>query len=337
MVKVLLNLWRLALLSCSLVAVRGLRPAVVHRGGVLARHFTLGAKGRRGEGDDAVTRRRNRRGRGSPGPEAETASEPGAAASAAQASPKTSVPKNPDGSASLEDMFGLGNEQLRELMEQELPVPREDLSTRKAVSSETVDKNKVFRLPDLEGFMADNADTDGGAKRNNADDSSSSEAVKPRVDRSNQEEYLRVLQLNPFADADDGMFLDEYDIIPSIFGSGKLLNIPVPYLQTGHGILLIITLLSALVYAPGNPLTEFPLEIRNFLKQGLAVTYSINAVLAVQAFFKAKAKNLPAVFWAAKCFLLGGVAFFEVSEAQDPNKLNQSKKNPADRKSKNRK
>ena len=39
--------------------------------------------------------------------------------------------------------------------------------------------------------------------------------------------------LNPFADADDTMFLEEYDIIPSIFGSGKLVGIPVPYLQVG--------------------------------------------------------------------------------------------------------
>jgi hypothetical protein len=219
------------------------------------------------------------------------------------------------GEASLEDMFGLGNDQLRELMEQELPVPREDLSTRKEADQKAADKNKVFQLPDLEGFMKDV----GAKKENDRMDGAEDEA--PRVDRSNQEEYLRVLQLNPFADADDSMFLEEYDIIPSIFGSGKLLNIPVPYLQTGHGILLIVTLLAGFVYAPGNPLTEFPVEIRNFLKQGLAATYSINAVLAVQAFFKAKSKNLPATFWAMKTFLLGGVAFYEVTEALDPKEV----------------
>lgn len=125
-------------------------------------------------------------------------------------------------------------------------------------------------------------------------------------------------------------------MIPSIFGSGKLLNIPVPYLQTGHGILLIITLLGALVYAPGNPLTEFPPEIRQFLRQGLMVTYSINFVLALQAFFNARSKNLPGVFWAAKTFLLGGVAYYEITQSRDPSKINESRPDPADRKSKNR-
>lgn len=143
-----------------------------------------------------------------------------------------------------------------------------------------------------------------------------------RIDRSNPDEYLRVLQLNPFADADETMFLNEYDIIPSIFGSGKLLGVPVPYLQTGHGILLLTTLLAGFVYAPGNPLTEFPLEIRNFLKSGLTVTYAINSVLAVLAFFNAKSKNLPSLFWFFKTFLLGGVAYYEITQSKDPRKLN---------------
>ena len=292
----------------------------------------LNAKGGGTSGDgDAVSRRRRRRA----GESAPTRVDqvPPTATSIASPSEADSDLMNPDGSKSLESMFGLGNDQLRELMEQELPVPREDLSTRKQVNAEVVDKNKVFRLPDLEGFMADDAVKKTPKGQREQAESMQADKSK-RVDRSNQEEYLRVMQLNPFADADDTMFLDEYDIIPSIFGSGKLLNIPVPYLQTGHGILLIVTLLSALVYAPGNPLTEFPAEIRNFLKQGLSVTYSINTVLAVNAFFKAKAKNLPAIFWAAKCFLLGGVAFFEISSAVDPRDLN--KIDPSDRKSKRR-
>merc|ERR1712146_61558 len=148
---------------------------------------------------------------------------------------------------------------------------------------------------------------------------------------------MRVMQLNPFADADDTMFTEEYDIFPSIFGSGKLLGIPVPYLQTGHGILLIICVLAGYIYAPGNPLTEFPLEIRNFLKTSLTVVYSINAVLAVQAFFEARRKNLPGAFWGIKTFILGGVAFFEIKEAQDPTKPArlESKSYKSDRKSRN--
>lgn len=112
------------------------------------------------------------------------------------------------------------------------------------------------------------------------------------------------------------------------------MGIPVPYLQTGHGILLIVSLLAALVYAPGNPLTEFPKEIREFLTTGLQVVYSINTVLAVQAFFVAKQKNLPALFWAAKCLLLGGVAFYEIKEAKDPKDFNKVMTDPSDRKAK---
>ena len=125
----------------------------------------------------------------------------------------------------------------------------------------------------------------------------------------------------------------QYDILPAIFGSGKLCGIPVPYLQTGHGILLTVSLLAALVYAPGNPLTEFPPEIREFLKQGLVVTYSINVVLAVQAFFNARSKNLPAIFWTIKTFLLGGIAYYEITQAKDPSKLNEPTVDPSDRKS----
>ena len=219
---------------------------------------------------------------------------------------------NSDGSSSLEDLFGLGNDQLRELMEQELPVPREDVSTGKTLKETEADKNKVFKLPDLSDFVG------GGDSEK---DVKEPKPVEDRVDRSNQEEYLRVLQLNPFADADESKFVEEYDILTSIFGSGKLLGIPIPYLQQGHGMLLIISLLAGLVYAPGNPLTEFPPEIRNFLKQGLVNVYIINAALAVRAFLVAKSKNLPPVFWAVKTFILGGIPFYELSQAKDPTSL----------------
>lgn len=117
---------------------------------------------------------------------------------------------NQDGSSSLEDLFGLGNNQLRELMEQELPVPREDLITKKEVSDSNTDKNKVFKLPDLSEFM-DSATGTTGQQRKPVD------AEMMRVDRSNREEYLRVLQLNPFADADDTMFLDEVRYVFYLF------------------------------------------------------------------------------------------------------------------------
>ena len=103
-------------------------------------------------------------------------------------------------------------------------------------------------------------------------------------------------------------------------------------------MLLIVSLLAALVYAPGNPLTEFPPEIRDFLKQGLVITYSINVVLAVIAFNVAKSKNLPGFFWAVKTFLLGGIAYYEINQAKDPAKFNEPTITvPSDRKSKRNK
>lgn len=94
----------------------------------------------------------------------------------------------------------------------------------------------------------------------------------------------------------------------------------MPYLQTGHGILVVVSLLAAFVYSPGNPLTEFPPEIRTFLQQGLLVVYGINSILAGRAFFVAKEKHLPGFFWLVKTFLFGGVAFYEVTAAVDPTK-----------------
>lgn len=187
----------------------------------------------------------------------------------------------------------------------------------KAVKEENTDKNKVFKLLDLDEFIRETTGKKGEEEKRQKEIDDAK-----KIDRSDPDEYLRVLQLNPFADSDDTMFLDEYDIIPSIFGSGKIINIPVPFLQTGHGILLITTLLAGFVYAPGNPLTEFPIEIRNFLKEGLAVAYAINTVLAVLAGINAKSKNLPVLFWAIKTFLVGGVSYYEITQARDPKKIN---------------
>jgi len=309
----------------------------------------------RGENEDSVSRRRRKRrgskkvdkkptasGDVSTAPTASTTtSEVAASASAPQiagataatsVAPSSTGKMETDGSNSLEDLFGLGDDQLRELNEQSLPVPREDLVTGKEVVNE--DSDKVFKLPDLAEFMQETGgqnERDRNLEARKAQESDDGSLVN----RRDQDEYLRVLQLNPFADADDTMFVEEYDIFQSIFGTGKLLNIPVPYLQTGHGILLIVSLLAGFVYAPGNPVTEFPPEIREFIRNGIFVSYSINTVLAIQAFFIATSKNLPGLFWVAKTFLLGGIAFYELGQVKDPKALPEYKGiKPSDRKSK---
>ena len=296
------------------------------------RSLRLNARDGNKKGDDVISRRNKRRGKAS------TAA-PAPVSSNAAESMSTGGSKD-DGSSSLEDLFGLGGDQLRELMEQELPVPRENVATGKAEKESDADKNKVFKLPDLNDFVDSSSSSSGSSTTQSSSSSRGSGASgtassSTKIDRSNQEEYLRVLQLNPFADADDSNFKEEYDIFPSIFGSGKLLSIPIPYLQQGHGMLLVISLLAALVYAPGNPLTEFPAEIRSFLKQGLVNVYAINTVLAGRAFFIARSKNLPGIFWAVKTFILGGLPFYEISQARDPTKpVEETLPDPSDRKSK---
>jgi hypothetical protein len=145
---------------------------------------------------------------------------------------------NSDGTSSLEDLFGLGDEMLGDLMEDinDFPVPREDLLTGKTVQEEEEENkgNKVFQLPDLTDFMKDGSTKEKNSLREKVASQSDSfkeritsnsgskrndrrkrveEINKNRVDRSNQEEYMRVMQLNPFADADDTLFMEEVNLI----------------------------------------------------------------------------------------------------------------------------
>lgn len=108
--------------------------------------------------------------------------------------------------ASVEERFGLGNDQLRDLLEQELPLPREDLVSRKEAKEAEADK--VFSLPELSEFLKD-AESDRKTKKERKEAGNDDGDSRPRVSRKNEEAYLRLLQLNPFADADDSLFLDE--------------------------------------------------------------------------------------------------------------------------------
>jgi hypothetical protein len=81
-------------------------------------------------------------------------------------------------------------------------------------------------------------------------------------------------------------------------------------------MLFLLSLLSAFVYDPANPLTNFPPEIRAFLWHGLKIIGATNWVLAVQAYRTARRRNLPAVFWFVKALLLGGIATYELDQLQ---------------------
>eukprot|EP00599_Poterioochromonas_sp_BG-1_P016985 CAMPEP_0173166768 /NCGR_PEP_ID=MMETSP1105-20130129/22242_1 /TAXON_ID=2985 /ORGANISM="Ochromonas sp., Strain BG-1" /LENGTH=268 /DNA_ID=CAMNT_0014088137 /DNA_START=11 /DNA_END=813 /DNA_ORIENTATION=- len=240
---------------------------------------------------DVVERRKKRRGK--------VPFETIAAKPAAQ-TPQKNIPQplQSNGGSKLEEglesfaekLIGLKDDQLRDLMELELPVPQEDKATGKVVEGEDAG-SKVFRLPELRDFLQDTSSKD--VKQEQPADLFVP-LNSPKVNRRNVDEYQEFLRKNPYADSDERYFAEEFDIIPSIFGSGKLLGIGVSYLQAGHLIFLFIALVSAFLYSPGNPLTDLPNEIRTFLKQGLVIVYGINAVLAGQAYFIAKGKNLPA-------------------------------------------
>lgn len=111
---------------------------------------------------------------------------------------------------------------------------------------------------------------------------------------------------------------DPYDWTARLIGRGlpnKAGVYLLPYLQTGHLLLVGVLLLSTLISYPGFPLTEVPDSYRAILAQGIGITYLINSLTAVYAFFVAGAKGEPATFWAIKCFLLGGLALSELTQA----------------------
>ena len=113
-----------------------------------------------------------------------------------------------DITTSLEDLFGLGNDQLRDLIEdEELPVPREDLISGKEITEEEKDDNKVFQLPDLNEYMKDRSGKESSRREDLSN--GNTQQVTKKIDRRDQDEYLRMMQLNPFADADESLFLDE--------------------------------------------------------------------------------------------------------------------------------
>jgi hypothetical protein len=99
-------------------------------------------------------------------------------------------------------------------------------------------------------------------------------------------------------------------------GQGNIIGIPIQYLQSGHLMFVLLSLLAAFVYDPANPLTNFPPEIRAFLHHGLKIIGTINCVLAIQAYSTARRRNLPAPFWVVKTLLLGGIASYELENVQ---------------------
>jgi hypothetical protein len=129
----------------------------------------------------------------------------------------------------------------------------------------------------------------------------------------------RLLDLLTF-DSIDERPADEprYDWTARVIGRGLPVSsgaYPLPYLQSGHMMMVLTLLLSTSVTYPGFPLTEVPTEYREILQQGIGLTYGINALAAVYARGIAERKQEPVNFWTAKTFLLGGLALDELAKA----------------------
>lgn len=122
----------------------------------------------------------------------------------------------------------------------------------------------------------------------------------------------------------------EYDLTAAMIGTGRPNKQGVyvlPYLQSGHILLLLVILLCAFVYYPGFPLTELDVETTDSLKAGLALTFTVNAALSVVSYREAKKRSQPALFWTLKTSLLGGLALQELkSNAPLPGEMKKTKR-----------
>eukprot|EP00308_Calcidiscus_leptoporus_P025655 CAMPEP_0119355666 /NCGR_PEP_ID=MMETSP1334-20130426/4473_1 /TAXON_ID=127549 /ORGANISM="Calcidiscus leptoporus, Strain RCC1130" /LENGTH=329 /DNA_ID=CAMNT_0007369553 /DNA_START=12 /DNA_END=1002 /DNA_ORIENTATION=+ len=155
-------------------------------------------------------------------------------------------------------------------------------------------------------------------RRDEARQASAVNPVAPR-DTEVKAPQDRLLELLTFDKIDERPLNEEpYDWTARLIGRG-LPNAAgayiLPYLQSGHLLLVLVLLLSTFISYPGFPLTEVPDEYRELLRQGFLTTYVINTVAAVYSIGISAAKQQPVWFWCLKVWLLGGLALGELSEA----------------------
>lgn len=105
------------------------------------------------------------------------------AASTSRSSGDEKVNQQGDGLESIEASFGLSDTQLRELNDQELPVPREDLVTGRTMEASSDKDDKVFNLPDLNEYL-DESKTDEAIER----ERERQRVLDTKIDRSNMDE-----------------------------------------------------------------------------------------------------------------------------------------------------
>lgn len=142
-------------------------------------------------------------------------------------------------------------------------------------------------------------------------------AAKPEGPMSASEKLMELLSFDAI-DERPAVEQAEYDATARLIGRGlpnKAGAYLLPYLQSGHMLLLGVLLLSSFVTYPGFPLTQVPDEYRNLLKEGLVLNYVFNLAAAFYSRGIAEKKEQPVLFWTVKVALLGGLALGELSEA----------------------
>lgn len=143
------------------------------------------------------------------------------------------------------------------------------------------------------------------------------EDFKPKINRRDVEAMRKLIEREPFADADDSFFEEEeYGAVSALLAekAKPFLGIGAGPLQVGHFIGALVIVLMAFVEYPGFPLTNLPTPLRGALQGGLGTVYAINAVLAVLVTFKAGERGQSKLLWAAKTFSVGGLAFDQVTQ-----------------------
>jgi len=140
---------------------------------------------------------------------------------------------------------------------------------------------------------------------------------KPKINRRDIEAMKKLIEVQPFADADDSFFEEEeYGAVSALLSekTKPFLGIPAGPLQVGHFIGALGIVLMAFIEYPGFPLTNLPTPLRDCFATGLGVIYAINTVLAIFATFMAGERGQPPILWAAKTFAVGGLAFDQLSQ-----------------------
>ena len=122
----------------------------------------------------------------------------------------------------------------------------------------------------------------------------------------------RAMESDPNADVNFASLERKTDDLVAIAlgeNAQTFFGIESSYIQLGHTALVLVILLATFAVDPNFPLTNLPVEYRDFLKQGLVSVYAVNTLVAGKAFFEARDRGQPVAVWVTKAWFLGGVGY----------------------------